>query len=183
VRYLPDGRRQVIGLLLPGDLVGNCRQCRPVSVSTVVSLTAVEFCAAPLAALHPSLGEAYAVSHALDEAYLIAQVMRLGRLNAEERLADLLLELLERLNTCDTAGSDNFRLPLSQEVLSDTLGLSSVHFNRTLQRLRHRGDITFKTGLMTIADPALLGDRIGHVRARVTADSSTPSESAEDPCL
>lgn len=140
VQIVPDGRRQLISFVLPGDIVGNCGFESARAASTVVGLTAVTVCPLPQAST-PRLERAYAISRALDEAHLMGQVVRLGRLDAADRLIDLLLELYDRLApTCLSAGG-RFELPLTQEVLADALGLTSVHVNRMVQQARKRGDL------------------------------------------
>ena len=170
-RFLTDGRRQIMSLLLPGDLIGNCRQQRALSVSTVVALSSLTICAAPSSG-YPALEEAYHVSHALDEAYLLAQITRLGRLNAEERVVDLMLELCDRLTLCGLVSDGGFAWPLTQSALADALGLTSVHVNRTLQQLRGRGDVVLRTGRLQLTNPTKLAQRVGHVTASVTAAQS-----------
>lgn len=167
-RVLPDGRRQIMSLLLPGDLIGNCQHSRPLSVSTVVALSPLTICAAP-SSCSPSLQEAYHVSHALDEAYLLAQITRLGRLSAEERLVDLMLEIRDRLALCGLVSDGGFAWPLTQSALADALGLTPVHVNRTIQQLRRRGDVVLSAGRLQLTDPARLIQRVGHITARVTA--------------
>lgn len=170
VRLLTDGRRQIMSLSLPGDLIGMCRQPRPLAVSTVVALTDVVHCPAPAAHSLPHLADAYAVSQALDEAYLLSQITRLGRLNAEERIGDLLLELHERLTLAGLTDRGGFNLPLTQEVLADALGLTSVHVNRMIQLMRREGDIEWKARRVILRDPEMLARRIGRMPPRVTAE-------------
>lgn len=126
VRILTDGRRQFLSFLLPGDLIGMCHQREPLAVSTVVALTPVTACPAPLS-VSATLKEAYHVSQALEEANLLAQITRLGRLNAQERIGDLLLEFHERLALAGLSVKGSFEVPLTQEMLADALGLTSVH--------------------------------------------------------
>ncbi len=102
VRQLADGRRQLVSFALPGDLVGHCTFEGAVASSTLIALTRAVVCPLPDSEASPTLARAYAISGALDEAHLLAQVTRLGRLNAHERLIDLLLELHDRL---ELAGS------------------------------------------------------------------------------
>lgn len=168
VRHLADGRRQVMSLLLPGDLIGFCRHPRPLMVSTIWSLTDVAVVAAPASDRSPSLADAYAVSQALDEAYLLEQIARLGRMSAEERLVDLFLELRERLELCGLASPSGFSLPLTQEMLADATGLTPVHVNRMLQHLRQRGDIVLKSGHLVLNDPEGLACRVGRSPVRVS---------------
>jgi len=169
VRLLPDGRRQFLSFLLPGDVVGHCAQPRPVAVATIVALTDVLVCAAPPAAPGSVLDTVYAVSDALDHAYVLAQVTRLGRLNAQERIGDLLLELHERLTLNGMARGTSFDLPLTQETLADALGLTSVHVNRMVQQARRENDLQWKGGRVTLLDPPGLARKIGRVPVRVSA--------------
>jgi CRP-like cAMP-binding protein len=167
IRLLPDGRRQVMSLLLPGELIGNCHHRNPLAVSTVMALTDVDMCPAPPAEGAPLLGDAYALSAALEEAYLLAQITRLGRLNAEERLIDLLLELMERLSMSGLVSDEGFALPLTQDILADMTGLTPVHVNRMLQLLRSQGDILLKAGQLSFDDAQGLARRIGRSPVRV----------------
>lgn len=161
---LSDGRRQIASLMLPGDLIGMCRHRDPVSVSAVLALTDVVLCRAPRSndGSRAGLAEAYAMSSALDEMYLLRHITRLGRLSAIERTADFLLEMRERLDLCGLAAGNEFPMPLTQEMLADALGLTSVHVNRTLQALRRDGAVTFSRGSVTLHNPqnlARLADR------------------------
>lgn len=168
VRILLDGRRQFLNFLLPGDVIGVCRQSNPIAVSTVVALTEVMACPLPESYLSPGLAEALAVSSALDEAYLLAQIARLGRMSARERIADLMLELHERLSANGTAEERGFELPITQEILADAMGLTAVHVNRMLQSARRSGDLLWTNGRLTISDPVALARQVGRTPTRVT---------------
>lgn len=169
VRLLEDGRRQVLSLLVPGDLIGNCRQSRPLAVSTVTAITNLRLCPAPACDALADLAEVYAISGALEEAYLLANITRLGRLTAHERICDLLLELHERLDLAGLVHDDGFYVPMTQEMLADAAGLTSVHVNRTLQLLRREGELTWKSRQVVLTDPARLADQIGRNPVRVSA--------------
>lgn len=168
-RLLPDGRPQLLGFILPGDLIGFCRQARPLATSTVLTVTDVTTCALPPAALSPSLAQVYAISHALEEAYLLAHITRLGRLNAQERIGDLLLELNDRLGASGLAEGGRFELPLTQEALADALGLTSVHVNRMIQQARREGDLQWRAGQIVLNDPAMLAVKVGRMPVQVCA--------------
>jgi hypothetical protein len=47
---------------------------------------------------------------------------------------------------------DSFKIPLTQEIFADALGLSVVHINRTLKELRQDGAVVIKMGLVKLAD-------------------------------
>ncbi len=167
-----DGRRQIASLMLPGDLIGLCRQSDPTASATVLALTDVTLCPAPppRADQHGTgLAEAYALSGAIDEACLLRSITRLGRLSAYERTADWLLEMHERLTLSGLASGNHFPMPLTQEMLADTLGLTSVHVNRTLQAMRRDGVVTLRGGSVVLSDPARLASSVGRGATRVTA--------------
>lgn len=170
VRNLKDGRQQIINFLLPGDIIGHHGQERPAASSAVVAITELDSCMAPGASVSPTLARAYAHSKALEEAYLLSQVTRLGRLNAHERLADLLLELHERLELAGLAEKGRFTLPITQEALADALGLTPVHVNRTLQDMRREGSVDWKAREMHLPDLDTLRRRIGRSPIRVTTE-------------
>ncbi|MDR6788311.1 CRP-like cAMP-binding protein [Sphingomonas sp. BE138] len=168
VRLLPDGRRQFLSFLLPGDLIGACDHPHAAAVSTVIAMSDVTVCPLPVADAGSPLHVAYAISRAMDEGHLLAQITRLGRLNAQERISDLLLELYERLTLNGTVSGNGFDLPLTQETLADALGLTSVHVNRMLQQARREGDMQWRVGHVRLSDPAGLARKIGHVPVRVS---------------
>jgi CRP-like cAMP-binding protein len=88
----------------------------------------------------------------LDEIYLLHQIIRIGRQTAYERLVHLLLELNSRCHAAGLSDGFSFDLPLTQEILADSLGLSIVHVNRTLQTLRREQLIEQKSSIVTIKD-------------------------------
>lgn len=168
VRILADGRRQFLSFLLPGDLIGMCRQPNPIAVSTVVALTELSVCTPPAPDRSPALANAYAISMALEEGYLLAQITRLGRFHAQERITDLLLELNERLTMNGMAYNGRFEVPLTQEMLGDALGLTSVHVNRMLQAARQQGDLTWRDRQVVLPDPEALARKLNRLAVRVS---------------
>jgi CRP-like cAMP-binding protein len=164
MRGFSDGRRQILSLLLPGDLIGLGRQRAPLARSTILALTPVMVGAVPRPDMPGAedLADAYAISEALDEAYLLAQIGRVGRMTAYERVAELMMELHARLGRAGLAEGSSFAMPLTQEMLADMLGLTSVHVNRTLRSLRHDGLMTIHGGMVTIHDMDRLAAQIGY---------------------
>lgn len=169
IRMLPDGRKQILGLLLPGDLIGHCYQPLPIALTTVVAISDLSVCRAPSSEANASLQRAYAISHALDESYLFAQITRLGRMKANERLADFFLELLERLALAGLDVGDKIYHPLTQEMVADVTGLTAVHVNRTLKAMRRDGQANWDHGYIGLPDKTGLEDQIMRAVTRVTA--------------
>jgi CRP-like cAMP-binding protein len=144
-RTLEDGRRQIMSFVLPGDLLNHFGAYQPTAVHTVTALTdavLASFSCHDIVALsraQPRLGAAFAWLAARKYSLLEEHVVRIGRRSAYERVAHMLLELLHCLNVVEESSDDGYELPVTQEILGDALGLSLVHVNRTLRRLRKEG--------------------------------------------
>jgi CRP-like cAMP-binding protein len=162
-RVLSDGRRQIFGFLLPGDLTGvwsggGLAGCSTLALTPMQTLDASrlrEVLAGDHAAF-AGLRVALQAAAAQEEAALLDHIVRLGRQTALERVAHQLLELHGRLGAVGLADETSFALPLTQEVMSDALGLSFVHMNRILQQLRRERLIDLKGGAVTLLQPELL---------------------------
>jgi CRP-like cAMP-binding protein len=148
-RILPDGRRQIFAFLLPGD-VANVGGSSHMGSRGLVALTNVEI--ADAGALTTGDRGAASIADAIrqGEERLFDHIVRIGRLTARERVLNLLLELHDRLEVVGLVKDGAFRLPLTQEVFADALGLSVVHINRTLQQLRREGMLTVGRGMVTL---------------------------------
>jgi CRP-like cAMP-binding protein len=75
-----------------------------------------------------------------------------GRRSALERVAHFLLELLTRLQIIGLADDRSFRMPLTQELIGDALGLSVPHVNRTLRHLRDDELVSIEEHIVIIKD-------------------------------
>jgi CRP-like cAMP-binding protein len=165
-RVFPDGRRQVVSFFLPGDLIGSILdrdvEASPCSVIALTSIVAAEASSLRRAlledenGLHAGLALACRAVEKLDQWSLLNHISRLGRQTAYERMAHLLLEFCERLETIGHVHSKSFTMPLTQEVLADALGLSIVHVNRTLQQLRRDGFLELRGAAVVLKDHAAL---------------------------
>ena len=87
-----------------------------------------------------------------EEAILREQIVRNGRRSATERVAHLLLELHRRALVIGHGDESEFRLPVSQVLIADALGLSYVHVSRVLTKLVNDGLIERRKDLITIID-------------------------------
>ncbi len=149
VQLFSDGRRQILSFLMPGDVIQESRTFQPVASTTITALSDAVLCPAPPAE-DEGLREAYAASAALDEVHLLRHIARLGRMSAYERIQDWLSEAHERLFLAGRAGPDSFAMPMTQEMLADALGLTSVHVNRTLQSMRRDGVLEWRAGTVRL---------------------------------
>lgn len=160
-RVLRDGRHQIFGFALPGDLLNLSHHGNAVAPAAVTALTEVQVCPAPQP-VTGGIAAAFAARRALEEHYLLRQIARLGRMTARERLVDWLLEIRDRLAASGLTFGDSFALPTTQECIADTLGLTSIHVNRTLQTLRREGLIALRGGTITLCDPERLIAVVDH---------------------
>jgi hypothetical protein len=92
-----------------------------------------------------------------DERRLHNQVTMLGRGNAVERIATMLVVLNGRLTKLGIAEAERRQINLRQQDIADYLGLTMVHVNRTLRGLRKQGAILVQSGTITITDPEIVG--------------------------
>ena len=83
-----------------------------------------------------AIGRALWWATLVDEATLREWLVNIGARTAEQRIAHLLCEMLLRLRSVGLTNGDAYELPLTQVEIADTMGLSNVHANRMLQRLR-----------------------------------------------
>jgi CRP-like cAMP-binding protein len=161
-KTLEDGRRQIVAFFVPGDLcdlrvfilkrmdhsIGAIASSRVATISPDNVLT--------LMRNYPTLTTALWWSTLVEEAIAREWILNVGQRNALERMAHLFCELLYRFRAVGLNQGMSCTLPLTQVELAESLGLSSVHVNRTLQALRRRKLITLDAGTLTLRDlPAL----------------------------
>ena len=169
IRYkvLHDGRRQILNLVLPGDLIGFPGGLFDKSLYSVAAIDDAVVCPVTFDVLfglfrsHPRLGTAlfWQVGH--ESALFAEHLVGVGRRSAYERVAHLLLEFLVRLQQAGLADERSYALPMTQELMADSLGLSLPHVNRTLRRLREDGLIALKGARLTCLDVAALSRLAG----------------------
>lgn len=141
-RTTEDGRRQIIVIFLPGELCGIKtifmeRQPDDIEALTEATTRRIHYKdACALAAEDVAVAMCLAWQLSVDERHLHNWNLRLGRANAEERLAALLLETRDRLVSLGVHAAEKYFFPLTQTQLADHLGLTPVHVNRTLRRMR-----------------------------------------------
>jgi CRP-like cAMP-binding protein len=155
-RILRDGQRQILNLLLPGDFAG-FRSCFfETALYSVKTLTKSVIAPVPLARLiglfesHPQLAAKLFWSVSCETVICAEHLIAVGRRSALERVAHFLLELLTRLQIVGLADERSFRLPLTQEVIGDVLGLSIPYVNRVLHQLRDSGLVRISEQLVVI---------------------------------
>lgn len=152
-KTLPDGRRQILNFLMPGDFIGLQQKMTDAASHGVESLTRVRLCSFQrntVWTLHrelPSLGYDITWLAAHEEALVDNNLLSVGRHNAMERIATVLLVLHARACVHEACGpGQGVMFPVTQQHLADALGLSLVHTNKTMRRLVRAGLIAWQPG-------------------------------------
>lgn len=157
-KILSDGTRQIIDFHIPGDFLGlrsvllhtsdyGIEPVTDIEVSEVLSTDLLN-------AFSQNLRLATAILWVLsrDEAMVVEHLVDLGSRKAVERVAHFLLELETRLSLVGMGGKTGYACPLTQYHMADALGLSAVHVNRVLRKLREDGLVTFHDRHVTFDD-------------------------------
>lgn len=161
-KLLPDGGRHILAYLIPGDLCDihifilktmdhSLGLLSPATVAVISRETILE-----VMDKHPRIERALWWATLVDEAVLREWLVNIGTRDAYTRLAHLFCELWLRMRAVGLADEGRFSLPLTQEELGDTMGLTAVHVNRTLQKMRAKGLISLEKKKLTIHDPRRL---------------------------
>lgn len=163
VNTLEDGTHQITDFVLPGELCDLSRLTDGLT-EHAIALTQVQVVLLNRTKLlrtletHATLGLALLRLALSEQAILREWLVCLGSREKREHLAHLFCELHQRLRRAGLAADHEFELPLTQEELADAMGISTVHTNRVLQRLRKEGLISFGQGHMKIDEPSELRD-------------------------
>tara|TARA_R100001244_G_scaffold6593_35_gene8458 strand:+ start:27231 stop:27968 length:738 start_codon:yes stop_codon:yes gene_type:complete len=166
IRYkmLEDGRRQVLNVLLPGDMFDLqvlVAAEADHSVKSVTSLSCLSVRPAEFRRLLTESGKltlAFWWMQVQEEAFLREQIVRNGKQTARERIGHFLLELYRRVLITGAGNGDGFRVPLTQTVIADALGLTPIHTNRVLRQLERDGLLERNNGWILFRDQARLAE-------------------------
>ena len=155
---LADGQRQIMELHVAGDFVDLHGFLLKQLDHNVGTMTPVRVATFPHDALrgitetHPHLGRMLWFSTLLDAAIHREKILSIGRRSALARIAHIFCELAIRLRLVGLGTETGYELPLTQADLADVTGLTSVHVNRMLKKLRDENLLTFRGGTVAIGD-------------------------------
>jgi CRP-like cAMP-binding protein len=165
-KTLEDGRRQILNYVMAGDLVGLQGTIMGEMQHSVEAMSPVTLCVFERDKLmtlynsHPSLAFDLTWIAAREERILDEHLLSIGRRTALERAAYLLAYLHQRATALELFPTKDF-LPITQQHVADTLGLSIVHTNKTLKKLSQRGLIRWQERGCEILDGKGLADLAG----------------------
>jgi CRP/FNR family transcriptional regulator, anaerobic regulatory protein len=160
VRYksLPDGKRQVLNFAIPGDLLGLQSSLFDHMTHSVAALSDVTLCVFPRERIwelykgYPGLAFDITWLASREESILAEHLVNVGQRPAFARIAYMIIYLFERARRAGLVDKNTLVLPVTQEHLADAMGLSIVHTNKTLQRLRATGWLSWRRQELIIYD-------------------------------
>jgi len=159
MRFIDDARgyRQIVGLQVPGDWVDLHSFPMKRLDHDVHSLAPAKLAVFDHSKLQqviedfPHLARILWFSTLLDAAMHREWIFKLGRLNAEGRIAHTICELIERMRMVELYESGTFPFPLTQQDFGEICGITTVHANRSIKMLKERGLLRYDEDARTIA--------------------------------
>ena len=157
-KILHGGSRQIIDFILPGQIFGLQACLFKNALYSVAAITESSLSEIPFEMIDnvfersPRLARALFWSAISETAIVGEHLVDAARRSAYERISHLLLELFVRLKGSGVADDMSFELPLTQELIGDAVGLSTVHVNRTMRSLREDKLIAVDGKRVTILD-------------------------------
>ncbi|KPB02031.1 Crp/Fnr family transcriptional regulator [Ahrensia marina] len=166
-KIMEDGRRQILNYAVPGDLLGLQGSITGEMQHSVEALSPLTLCVFErdrvneLFSNHPDLAFDITWIAAREERILDEHLLSIGRRSAYERAAYLLAFLNRRGRLSGILTSKHNVIPITQQHVADTLGLSIVHTNKTLKKLKDRKLIAWGDGGCRVIDENQLAEIAG----------------------
>jgi CRP-like cAMP-binding protein len=157
-KMLVNGKRQIFGYLMPGEMCDADFIVLDRCDHTICLLTDAEVAVVRISELNsciaqwPRIGQALALTHVRVGSVSRDLVVNMGQRHALQRIAHFLMQMSAQLYPQERASGGSLPIPLTQHELADTIGLTVVHVNRCLQRLRDEGVIAWGRRRVTIVD-------------------------------
>jgi CRP/FNR family transcriptional regulator len=139
---VPDGSRLLIKVHMPGDMLGMPGLAMADAPDTITALTptTISMIETPtmgrLFKSNPRIAALLFLISQEERVALMDRLVSIGRTNAVSRVAAVVARLHRRIVRVTPSITDTFEIPLTQSDLADMTGLTVVHVNRTIQRLR-----------------------------------------------
>ena len=170
VRYrtLEDGQRQVVNFVFPGDFLGLQAAVMEEMKHSVEATTDMHLCVFDRKVLwkiyrsSPERGFDLTWLAAVEEHMVAEALTSVGQQTALERISWALLRLYNRASAVGLADAAGVvPLPFRQQDLADAMGLSLVHTNKTLAKLRSDNIADWSDGRLQLMDRAKIADLAG----------------------
>ncbi|MCF8880102.1 Crp/Fnr family transcriptional regulator [Hyphobacterium sp. SN044] len=158
VHMLPDGRRQILSVVLPGETLTCAGLLDEEMTISAVALSDLECCVieADLSVAADgrcrNLQDIFAQLCRDEFQQMRRRLVDLGRRTSEERIASFILDIMRRQEALGAAKDGRFPFLIRQQDLADALGLTQVHASRVMSNMRRAGLIEFSRNEMAVLD-------------------------------
>jgi CRP/FNR family transcriptional regulator, anaerobic regulatory protein len=155
---LPNGKRQILSVVMPGDLVSSSSLLEGELEFSIQAVTKVKYCTLPIAEVrsqicdNPVLFDYWLRLSAAEHREADRRLVDLGQRPALERVAALVVHVMLRSEARGDVEDDAFAFPLSQQQIADCTGITPVHACRVLSAMRKDGVCDIKQGVVRITD-------------------------------
>jgi CRP/FNR family transcriptional regulator, anaerobic regulatory protein len=167
-KTLELGGRQILDLVLPGEIVGlssallgtvrhSVQTLTPASVCVLTGIPLVELLSRNIDLAFDLLRWRVEEEHRAD-----VRLALLGRCKPLQRVGYLMLELFDRLKRLELVDGTICPFPLQRQHLADATGLSMIHLNRTLTKLREDRLAVIEDKMLIILDRRALAELSGY---------------------
>ncbi|MEO8529671.1 MAG: Crp/Fnr family transcriptional regulator [Deltaproteobacteria bacterium] len=167
-KTLENGDRQVVNFVFPGDFLGLQAGVMGEMKHSAEAVTQMTLCVFDRASLwglfqtEPDRAFDLTWLAAMEEHFLGESLATIGQLDGRSRIAWALTRIFLRLRALQLGTKTSVPLPYRQQDLADTVGISLVHTNKTLQALKREKLADWSDGTLTIPSLALLAE-IGEI--------------------
>lgn len=177
-KLLQRGKRQIVGYLFPGDICdlhASMLKAMDHSIAAISPSRVVRISRKDISALlaRPAVARALLMVTLVNESIGRDWLANLGGRRAEQRLAHLFCEWHARMQFVGLTEANECEFPLTQRQVGETLGMTSIHVNRSLQSLRAEKLIILHHKRLTILDEARLRNLGGYEAAYMHIRSAT----------
>lgn len=175
---LPDARRQIVRVLLPGDIVGFPDIAFDHATTDLRTAETTCLCPFPKKRLDVIFEQSPKLTALLftlanrELACMVDTLRALGRMSARERIAWFLLDLIARLRITNPQMSTTMRMPLNQHEIGDALGLTHTYVSKTLGRMEDGGLLRRAEGTITLEGEERLKEMVEFTNRYEALDTS-----------
>ena len=163
-KTLRNGQRQVINFVFPGDFIGLQAGILGKMSHSVEARTHMRLCVFNRSELwsffkaHPDRAFDITWLAAAEEHFLGETLATVGQRSAIEAICWALVKLFQRGDILGLVSGNQLELPYTQRDLADALGLSLVHTNKTLSKLKQRQLASWSDRILQVNDLEKIAD-------------------------
>lgn len=157
-RHLKNGERQVINFVFPGDFIGLQAGLLGEMGHSVEARTQMRLCVFNRSELwaffrsHPERAFDVTWLAAIEENFLGESLSSVGQRTALQAISWAMVKIFQRGLALDLVSHNTMQLPFTQRDVADAMGLSLVHTNKTLSRLKQQQSASWSDGVLQIND-------------------------------